>query len=214
MKAIRCLGLLVGCLSLVLSGSAQQDETSNAGRMVGFSGSLNNNQVILNWSSSFDINNTGYDIERRDESGVWHVIGSARTGANTSSGVSYDFTDATPNTGDNFYRLRQADGKGGFYYTSPLNVELKKGYEGSLFQNYPNPFTDITTIRYEMRKEGPVRIAVFDMSGKQLALVINQVQAKGSYTVKWNGSGFSPGTYIYKILTNEDHVTQKMIKAN
>jgi len=68
-----------------------------------------------------------------------------------------------------------------------------------LSYNRPNPFSTSTQIEYTLPESGKVRLSVVDLLGQELAVLINQTQTAGSYTVQYNAAGMAPGVYIYKI---------------
>ena len=59
----------------------------------------------------------------------------------------------------------------------------------SLSQNYPNPFNPITNIKYKISKSSNVRITVFDVSGKEVEILVNEKHSPGEYLVSFDGSG-------------------------
>lgn len=174
----------------------------------------NNQQIDLTWNTGIMINEQGFEIERLDASGVWQKLGFVKSGQVADGYTNYIFTDARPINGKNFYRLKHWETEGNYVYSDVAMVEMLKGNKGLSYQNYPNPFTSTTLIRYEIQTRGPVRIVVLDISGMQLAQLVNkQDEAPGIYQAQWNGSNYPPGTYIYKIMTADATITQKMIKV-
>lgn len=86
--------------------------------------------------------------------------------------------------------------------------EIVNGYQ--LKQNYPNPFNPTTNIKFSIPKEGFVSLKVFDITGKEVATLVNQNMKTGSYSADWNASEMSSGVYIYKITANDFTSTKKM----
>lgn len=79
-------------------------------------------------------------------------------------------------------------------------------------QNYPNPFTDITTIGYTLPALGHVTITVYTITGELVSVVTNNViQDAGEHAVAFDGSALTAGTYFYTIQTENETVTQKMV---
>lgn len=81
----------------------------------------------------------------------------------------------------------------------------------SLEQNYPNPFNPVTYIKYQLAKSSEVKLKVFDISGREIAVLVNQVQNEGQYKVEWNASQFSSGVYFYKLTAGDFSEVKKMI---
>jgi len=81
----------------------------------------------------------------------------------------------------------------------------------SLEQNYPNPFNPVTSVSYQLAKNGKVSLIVFDITGKEIDVLVNQNQNAGYYKIQWNASQFSSGVYFYKLITDNYIETKKMI---
>ena len=71
--------------------------------------------------------------------------------------------------------------------------------EFTLSPNYPNPFNATTTIQFTVAKEAPVRISVFDVSGRQVAVLADQNYAPGQHEVQWNANDLASGMYFYRM---------------
>jgi hypothetical protein len=72
----------------------------------------------------------------------------------------------------------------------------------SLSQNYPNPFNPVTQIKYGIPKQGLVTMKVFDVLGREVSKLVNEVKAPGSYIVDFDGTNLSSGVYFYKLEAN------------
>ncbi|HRJ04413.1 MAG TPA: T9SS type A sorting domain-containing protein [Ignavibacteria bacterium] len=90
-------------------------------------------------------------------------------------------------------------------YSSEIPVNF------SLNQNYPNPFNPMTFIKYDILKEGFVKLAVYDILGRELKSIISQNQKAGTYTVQFDGSNLSSGVYFYKLQAKGFTETKKMM---
>lgn len=80
-----------------------------------------------------------------------------------------------------------------------------------LEQNYPNPFNPSTTIRYSIPKNGFVNLKVYDVTGKEVATLVNEVKTPGNYIVDFDASFLSSGIYFYKIAAGDFSSVKKMI---
>ena len=88
--------------------------------------------------------------------------------------------------------------------------------EFALHDNYPNPFNPVTTINYDLPKEGNVRLIIYDIMGREIAELNNGFMPAGYHSVKWNarnqfGAEVSAGVYFYQIQAGQFTKTQKMI---
>jgi len=94
-------------------------------------------------------------------------------------------------------------------------LNFTKGF--ILYQNYPNPFNPVTNIKYKItsivnRESSIVRLIVYDIQGKETAVLVNEKQKAGEYEVKFNGSGLSSGVYFYSLFLNGQRIdTKKLI---
>jgi hypothetical protein len=81
-----------------------------------------------------------------------------------------------------------------------------------VLQNYPNPFNPSTVIKYSVPETGKVKVIVYDMLGKEITTVVNQIKLKGIYEAVFEGSGIPSGIYFYKLLINDIVIdTKRMI---
>lgn len=81
------------------------------------------------------------------------------------------------------------------YTVSDNNIPV----EYSLHQNYPNPFNPVTTIAYTLASAGNVKLVVYDILGREVKTLVNEVQQKGEHSFSFNASGLSSGVYFYRI---------------
>lgn len=86
---------------------------------------------------------------------------------------------------------------------SPLSFKLT--------QNYPNPFNPVTKIAYALPKSGLVTLKVYDILGKEVATLVNEVKNVGNYTVDFNASSFNSGVYFYKLEADGFSDVKKMM---
>jgi hypothetical protein len=81
----------------------------------------------------------------------------------------------------------------------------------ALYQNYPNPFNPTTTISYDLPKYGLVKIKIFDITGREMAILVNEFKSAGSYKLVFNGTSFASGVYFYKIEAGNFIETKRMV---
>lgn len=90
---------------------------------------------------------------------------------------------------------------GGYVGITQTGSEIPENY--SVSQNYPNPFNPTTKINFALPKQGLVTIKVYDLLGKEVETLVNEVKSAGKYTVDFNGSKLSSGVYFYRIQAND-----------
>ena len=83
--------------------------------------------------------------------------------------------------------------------------------EFKLFQNYPNPFNPSTTINWEQPFRSHVSLKIYDILGREVLTLINEVRTAGAYSIKFNASNLPSGIYFYKLDMDNFHQTKKMM---
>lgn len=90
-----------------------------------------------------------------------------------------------------------------------ISNSVAGGYE--LMQNFPNPFNPVTKIRYEIPNSNFVSLKVFDISGKEVSVLVNRIQSPGSYEVSFDASDLTSGIYYYRLETKNFSASKKML---
>lgn len=91
-----------------------------------------------------------------------------------------------------------------------ISGEIPNGF--SLEQNYPNPFNPVTNIYYNVGMTSVVNISVYDMTGKEVAVLLNESKPAGRYSVEWNAANMPSGVYFYKLTINgSQSIEKKMV---
>jgi hypothetical protein len=169
------------------------------------------NGVVLNWKTATEVMNYGFDIERMSGNS-WEKIGFVEGHGNSNSVKSYSFTDKNILAGKSYsYRLKQLDTDGKYEYSKSVEVTLAAPKEFKLMQNHPNPFNPATTIVYSIPQAGNVSLKIYDIIGNEIAELVNEKQAEGSYEVSFNASNFPSGMYLYKLETSTFSAVKKML---
>ncbi len=104
---------------------------------------------------------------------------------------------------------------GGFTWIQPISSEISQNFK--LDQNYPNPFNPTTKIKFDIPlsrgvSEGQgVLLTIYDVLGREVAILVNEQLQPGTYEVEWNAANYSSGIYFYKITSGDFIETKKMI---
>jgi hypothetical protein len=91
------------------------------------------------------------------------------------------------------------------------STESNMPTEFSLSQNYPNPFNPVTTIRYSLDKTSDVSLKVYNIAGKLVETLYSGSKSAGAYSVTWDASHLASGVYFYKLVSNSNVMTKKMM---
>ncbi|MCW8824267.1 MAG: T9SS type A sorting domain-containing protein [Ignavibacteriaceae bacterium] len=152
----------------------------------------------------------------------------------TNNGTDWStIIESTPNTGSYSWVVTAQDSsdecliritnvENGFVYdvsdgvftidvVSSLGEELESNpTEFNLAQNYPNPFNPSTTIRYAVPKTSQVSIKIYDLTGQEVASLVNEVKEVGTYEVKFDARNLASGVYLYKMIAGDFSSIKKL----
>ncbi len=181
-------------------------------KLVSFTSVVNGRNVILNWTTSVEENNSGFEVQRAIAGSEFHTVSFVKGFGNSSSEYDYSFEDKNLLAGKYNYRLKQTDFNGNFEYfelTEEVNIGLPSQF--SLSQNYPNPFNPATKINYDLPVSGLVTLKVFDNLGREIATLVNEIKQAGYYTAEMRGSDLPSGVYFYRISAGNFTSVKKMM---
>ena len=197
-----------------------------------FTSTVKGSSVILKWTTSSEVNNHGFDIERSVNQTVWARLGFVAGSGTTNSLSNYTFTDRSITTsGTYYYRLKQINNDGTYTYynkaagdivkvfrNSALNLldnntegESGSATEFSLNQNYPNPFNPSTIIAYSIPQSANVTMLVYNSIGQTVRVLENGFKNAGNYTVSFNATELPSGVYFYRIDAGQFSQIRKMM---
>ena len=166
--------------------------------------------VYVTGSSAGQIATIKYDAAGNQ---VWLAQYSYPGGTSTSVGLKLD-------TQNNVYVAGTSSVNDQCYYTiikyaqTPNAVRRNDGSVPTTFalsQNFPNPFNPLTTIRYSLPLSANVKLAVYDLLGREITTLVNEEQSAGWKEVEWNAKNISSGIYFYKLTTGIFVDIKKMI---
>ena len=191
------------------------DNTALPVDLISFSSAVDANNVTLNWTTGWEENNARFDIQRRtyNSESQWKTVGSVAGNGTVYEERHYSFTDKNLNSGVYEYRLVQYDYDGNSNADFNLNQAVEVGVPSSfaLKQNYPNPFNPVTKIDFQIPVEGLVTLSVFDMAGREVATLVNETLTAGYYSYEFNASNLSSGAYFYRLVSNNNIQTKRMV---
>ena len=169
------------------------------------------NEVILNWSTATELNNYGFEIQRKAFGGDFATVAFVKGQGTTTQQNQYSFADKNLDEGKYFYRLKQMDYGGQLSYSQTVEVDVRLVDHYTLEQNYPNPFNPTTTIGYVLQKKSNARLTLLNSLGEEIAVLVNEEQDKGFHKVELDASKISSGVYFYQLKAGSFVETKKML---
>jgi photosystem II stability/assembly factor-like uncharacterized protein len=186
--------------------------------LISFTASANGKEVTLNWSTATELNNQGFEVQRKFGSNDFVTVGSVKGNGTTTSPNQYSYIDKLIDGGKYFYRLKQIDYAGTFEYSNEIEVDVRVLDKFALDQNYPNPFNPTTTIGFGIQaspnpsKGGAlVTLKVFDILGNEVKTLVNKEMESGYHSVEFDASNLQSGVYFYRIQAGNYIETKKML---
>lgn len=179
--------------------------------LVSFSAIVSGDDIELSWITATETNNSHFEIQRRIDGAGFERIGTVAGNGTTTEIHYYTFEDNNLISGKYYYRLKQIDFRGTFEFSNIIEANIISPDKFELSQNYPNPFNPSTTIKYSVPVSEFVTLKVYDVLGNQVAALVNEQNAAGSYEVEFNAAELSSGTYFYKLQAGNKVETRKMM---
>jgi photosystem II stability/assembly factor-like uncharacterized protein len=198
-KTINFINVFTGWIG---GGNGSICKTTNAGanwitQNSGITSTINSS-FFLNSQTGWMCGNNGKVIKTTDGGIHWRL---------QSSPVAYNlnsiqFLDSTRGWigADNGTVLYTIDGGG---ITEVINRIENTSGSLILYDNYPNPFNPITKITFELPKDGKVKLVIYDILGRKIKTLVNELKQAGRYTVEFNGNNYASGVYFYRIQVEE-----------
>ena len=180
-----------------------------------FSATVEENQVIISWTTESELNNAGFNVFRsKSENSGYEKINETMIQArgDATSGATYTYVDMPDEAGNYYYKLQDVslDGNTGFHgpiFMGLTSVQFKKYIIPKVFslsQNFPNPFNPSTTVEFGLPKSGKVEITIYDIRGRLVRHLLTEQRRAGYHWVKWDSrdnsnNPVSSGIYFYNI---------------
>lgn len=181
---------------------------------------VSRNRVRLNWSTLSELNNYGFEVQRRSDSLLEFLTipgGFVPGHGTTITPQSYTFTDSAALQGRSEYRLKQIDLNGDVHLTDPIQIDILTEVASTrtshfrLEQNFPNPFNPTTTLRYSLERTAHVRLTLYDELGKEITRIVDGEKHQGVHEVVLRTQNFSTGTYFYRLESEGKSDTRRLV---
>lgn len=176
--------------------------------------------VLVTWTTTTEINNDHFDIERSDDGSRFTVFAQVKGAGNSTTRINYLQRDITPfsrpgrdNVTKLYYRLKQVDVDGNYQNSEIREVDMQKVTINNLrITTYPNPNKELLNIELETTQQKIVTIHLYDANGKNILDEKHIIEA-GKQTFQINTSPLAPGVYLLNV-TDENNAKigkQKLI---
>jgi hypothetical protein len=166
-----------------------------------FEGDCNNGNVILNWQTATEKNNSVFNIQRSGDGVYFETIGSVAGAGNSVQLKNYTFIDEDEVDGISYYRLSQTD------------VEHVCGdNQESVIDVYPNPAQSNFIIDVKLYKKANVSLDIMDALGRNVNSINNRKYDIGIQSIDVNATDLETGIYFIKVSINDKHYIEKIIK--
>ena len=180
--------------------------------LLDFSAAAGEQSVALRWSTASERDNDYFEI-LRDNQRI-HRHGSV---GNSTVRTDYAWTDESGLTAGETYEyvLNAVDIAGTRHHLGTRMVTMSAGETVSsdfaLEQNYPNPFNPVTTISFSLAERSLVKLAVYDLTGRQVARLVNEERGAGNYAVTFDAGLLPTGVYFYELQAGSFAAVRKLI---
>ncbi len=167
-----------------------------------FTANVNKNTVTLNWTTESELNNNGFEVQRKFADDQFVTIGIVKGAGTTSNRTQYSYTDVDLVDGNYYYRLKQVDFSGNYEYSDEIFVEVNAPTVFGIEQNYPNPFNPTTNIKYSVTEPSMVKLAVYNLLGEEVSVLKNEYMTSGTFNAAFDAASLPSGIYICKLETS------------
>jgi hypothetical protein len=171
-----------------------------------FRGKSMENRVRVEWATAKEEDNEGFDIMRSRDARNWEKIGFVKGKGNSDTPVAYQFWDAQPMVGPNYYRLRQFDFDGKEEITAVIRVDFIPDWDIYI---YPNPVQRELFIQSKDIED--MEVSLFDPNGKSTSFMPKVIDAD---KISLDISALEAGIYIIQVRKGDKMYSKKVIKSN
>lgn len=184
-------------------------------KLISFTAARYDKGVVLKWSTSSEVNNDGFFVERSYNNRDWNSVGFVEGNGTVNTISKYSFLDAgvfTSNTSTWYYRLKQVDANAVHGYTNVVSVSARQADEHT-FECYPNPFSGALNMDVYSLTTTAFTLEIVDINGKQVWT--RQLFAEqGDNRFDVNGlDGLKPGVYVVRMVLDGELIYRKLTKT-
>jgi hypothetical protein len=181
-----------------------------------FTASSSRLNAELKWSTATEVNNFGFDIERRSvdiANSSWAKVGFVAGAGTSNTQHDYSYSEAGISAGRYAYRLKQVDNDGSFKYSQSMEVEIGLATkELTLCDNYPNPFNPTTSIEFTVAQDGKASLKVYNAIGQEVANLYNgDAKAGRIIQTRFDATRLASGIYYSRLQVDGKSLVKRMM---
>jgi photosystem II stability/assembly factor-like uncharacterized protein len=180
--------------------------------LTSFIAEVHGEKVILKWSTATETNNNGFEIQRSFDGKSFAAVGFVTGHGTSTEPNNYSYIDEDQ-SGKVYYRLKQLDYNGTYSYSNIIYVDAIRLNDFVLEQNFPNPFNPSTTIQFKIPVESFVALKIYDVQGKEISTLINEMKQPDSYSFEFKPGNLSSGVYFYQLSSKTQGTGREFIKT-
>ncbi len=182
------------------------------------------NHPHLYWTPNSETDISGYKIYKKVTAEYgWQYLATTTSSTYDDLSETYNFNGS--GTHPVWYRITALDNQskesipsneiqttvnGAYLEKSNVNQDNAVSYY-ALNQNYPNPFNPTTNINYQIKEKGHVSLIIYNILGKQVAVLVNSTQEQGNYSITFDAGNLPSGIYVYSLQVNDFMQNKKML---
>jgi hypothetical protein len=204
-----CAGGLTAFSEFAVGGSAANTLPVELAR---FGGTWSETGTVLSWTTAAEQNNAGFEVQRRVDGGPVATVGFVEGAGTSDEGRDYRFRDAqVPFAADSLtYRLRQIDLDGTAHLHAPVTLARAVPDRLTFRAPSPNPVTGTTTLHYVLPAAGPMRLAVYNVLGQEVAVLAQGREPAGRVERHVDLGRLPSGAYFVRLTAGGQHRTQRL----
>ncbi len=163
---------------------------------------MESQKILLQWQTASELQNSGFEIQRSKDGQNWQVLDFVKGYGTTAEAQQYKWLDEQPNTGDNYYQLKQIDEDGSYEYSEIVVVEMAG--KGTDLEVFPNPTHNHLNYRIA-DMDALTQLQLFDIYGKLLA---TDLDVDGTLSLE----ALPKGMYVLLATTPTRQYRQTVVK--
>ena len=171
--------------------------------LVAFEAQANGNDVRLAWQTASETNNLGFDVQHGQADGAWRSLAFVPGHGTTTEAYAYEHRVTGLDAGTHRFRLRQTDTDGTIHHSATVTVEVGGDGRLALVHAGSHPTTGPVRVAFTVPDDRPVRLALYDVLGRQVQVLADGAFAPGRHRVEVLPNGLAAGMYLLRL----DHPT-------